>query len=219
MKKILSIVFIIAVSTNLFATQGLVVTQKYTDASAKGATIQVTWYVTADQCKMKMSYADDKLNSNTYFIPDVAASKLLTYSDGQVPGATGNRYFSVPLQSIKPAINVSRVSVTQTGETKPVGGILCQKVIVKTNISVTEMWVTQNFKADFYKFFPFFQNSFELMALNQESLQGVPLESVTKDLGGKVISSYQLVSASESDLTSADLSVPAGYQSADDTGK
>ena len=219
MKKILLIVFAIAISTGLFAGKGLVVTQKYTDAASKGATISVTWYVTETQCKMKMSYADDKLNSTTWFIPDVAGSKLLTYSDGQVPGATGNRYFTVPVQSIGSGIAVSRVNVSQTGETKTIGGILCQKVVVKTNKSTTEMWITQDFKANFYKFYPFFQSSYELLALSQEGLQGVPLESVTKDLSGTVINSYQLVSASNSDLSTGDFTVPAGYQSADATGK
>jgi hypothetical protein len=215
MKKILSVVFAVVISTGLFATKGLVITQKYTDATAKGAAITMTWYVTETQCKMKMSYADGDVNSNTYFIPDIAGAKLLTYSDGVAPGGGERKFYSVPVQGIKPAIEVSRVSVNQTGETKTIGGMLCQKVIIKTNRTTTEMWITQDFKADFYKFYPFFQSSYELLGLNDQSLQGVPLESVTKDNGGTVISSLQLVTVTNSDLSAGDFTVPAEYRSAD----
>jgi hypothetical protein len=220
MKKIFSIVVAMIAGSGLFASQGLVVTQKYTDAASKGATVTVTWYITATQCKMKMSYADDKVNSTTYFIPDVANGKLLTYSDGAVPGGGDKRFYSVPVQSIKSNIDVSRVTVTKTGEVKTIGGMVCEKVTVKTNRSTTEMWITKDFKPDYYTFFAFFQSSYELMGLSQESLQGIPLESVTRDNAGAVMSSFQLVSASNADLSAGDFTVPVEYKSADAvTGK
>jgi hypothetical protein len=219
MKKIFSMVVSLVFVTGLFAAKGLVIVQKYTDAAGKGAAMQVTWSVTETQCKMSLTFADGKVNSTTYAVPDVANGKLITYSDGVAPGAGQKRYFSVPVQSIKSAIEVSRVNVTQTGETKTISGILCEKVIVKTNHTTTEMWITKDFKADLYKFYPYFQSSYELMGLSQESLKGVPLESVTKDNGGSVISSFELVSATGSELSPADFTVPADYKNAEDTGK
>ncbi len=216
MKKIFAIVCsFVLISTGAFASKGLVITQKYTDASGKGATVTVTWYVSQAQCKLKMAYADDKVNSNNYFIPDAAGGKLLMYSDGVVPGAGQKRYFSVQVQDIKSGIDVSRVTVNKTGETKTIAGIVCEKVVIKTNRSTTEMWITRDFKADFYKFYPFFQSSYELMGLSQESIQGVPLESVTTDNSGAVINSYQLVSATSADLNPTDFTVPSEYMGAD----
>jgi len=219
MKKIFSIVLGLVVASGLFAAKGLVVVQKYTDVASKGANVTVTWSVTETQCKMSMSYADGKVNSTSYFIPDVANGKLLSYSDGVAPGSSEKRYFTLPVQSIKSAIEASRVSVSQTGETKSISGMLCEKVIVKTNRSTTEMWITKDFKADMFKFYPFFQSSYELLGLNQESLQGVPLESVTKDNAGAVINSFELVSATGTELSAGDFTVPSGYKSAEDTGK
>ncbi len=217
MKKIFSILFAVLVSTGLFASKGMVITQSYTDASNKDAKITVTWYVSQSQCKMSMAYADGKLNSTTFFIPD--GTSLLTYSDGTAPGAAQKNYFSIPVQNINGSNSISRVNVTNTGETKTLGGILCEKVIIKTNKSTTEMWITRDFKPDFYKFSPFFQNSIELMGLSQEGLQGVPLESVTKDNGGVIISSYTLVSAQSTELGTGDFVVPSGYKNADETTK
>ena len=76
------------------------------------------------------------------------------------------------------------------------------------------MWITTDFKPDFYKFYPYFQNSYELMGLNEEGIQGFPLQSVTKDISGNVLSSYSLVSVAQKDLSGADFAVPADYKSA-----
>lgn len=218
MKKIFSIVFAVAISSGLFATQGMVITQTYTDAAHKDATITVTWYVSQGQCKMKMAYADSKVNNNNYFIPDMAAGKLLAYSDGVAPGGQKS-YYTIPVQNIKPDAEVARVNVTRPGETKTLAGILCELVVIKTNKGTTEMWVTKNFKPDFYKFAPYFQNSVELLGLDQEGMQGVPLESVTKDNGGVVISSYTLVSAVSTELSTDEFTVPSDYKGTDATTK
>jgi len=219
MKKIFSIVIALVLTTGLFASKGLVVVQKYTDASTKGATITVTWSVSETQCKMAMRYTDGKINSTSYFVPDATKAQLLTYSDGSAPGATEKRYFPVAVQNIKSSIDVSRVSVNRTGEFKTISGMACEKVVVKTNRSTTEMWITKDFKADLYKFYPYFQSSYELLGLNQESMQGVPLESVTKDNGGAVISSFELVSATNTDMSAGDFNVPSEYKNAEETGK
>ena len=205
--------------TSLFANKGLVITQKYFDSNAKGSSVNISWYVTASQCKLKMEFSDTKVNTVNWFIPDVANSKLLTYTEGAVPGGTQKAFYSIPVQSIKSDMNASRVSVGKTGETKTVSGMLCEKIIVKTNKSITEMWVTKDFKTDYYKFASFFQNSFELMGLNEEKIQGFPLSSVTKDNSGKVISSYDLISATSCELTESDFTVPAEYKSTEEISK
>jgi hypothetical protein len=218
MKKILIIALSITYSLGLFAGNGYVITQKYNDATNKNATVSVTWYVSETKCKLKMDFADDKVKTTSYFIPDLASGKMFTYSDGVVPGASQKRYYTIPVQSVTSNINVSRVSINQTDETKTIAGMTCQKIIIKTNKTTTEMWVTKDFKADFYKYAAFFQNSYELIGLSQESIQGFPLESVTKDNAGTIINSYELVSASSNEFNDADFSVPADYVSAEATG-
>ena len=219
MKIIVTAVLLLMLSTGLFAGKGLIVTQKYSDPHQKGASITVTWYVTDGQCKMQMHYADDKMNTTSYFIPDVTNSRLLTYSDGKAPGAPQNTYYTVPIREIKGDNDQGHINVTQTGETKTLAGMLCEKVIVKTPASTTEMWITKDFKADFYTFHPYFQSSYELMGLEEKELKGVPLQSVTKDNAGVVINSYELVTATSADLKPSDFTVPADYKLAGSSGK
>lgn len=219
MKKIISIAILVFTITSLFASKGLVVTQKLSDASLKGATVNVTWYVTETQCKLKMQFSDGNVKTTTWFIPNIETKQLLTYTEGAVPAGAEKVFYSVPAESIKGGLNVSRVSVNKTGETKTISGIACEKIIIKTNRTTTEMWVTKDFKADFYKFYPFFLNSYELLGLNEEAIQGFPISSVTKDNAGAVISSYDLVSATSAELSASDLTVPSEYKSAEEVSR
>jgi hypothetical protein len=220
MKKIFSILGLMMFAVSLFAAKGLVITQKYFSEDLNG-TVKVTWYVSETQCKMKMEFSDGKVNTVSWFIPDLTSNKLITYMEGNVPPSIQKTYFSIPVQTIEAdkTMNASRVSVNRTGETKTVSGIVCEKIIVKTNKYATEMWVTKDFKADFYKFYPFFQSSFELLGLSEERMQGVPLFSTMKDNSGKVLISYELVSVTQTELTPADFTVPAEYKSAEEIAK
>ena len=212
MKRIISIAVSAIFVTSLFAGKGLVVNQKYFDANAKGATVNVTWYVTETQCKMKMEYRDAKVNTVNWFIPNAEGHNLLTYTEGAVPSGVQKAFYTIPVESIKTDLNVSRITVNRTGETKSVSGMLCEKIIIKTNRATTEMWVTKDFKSDFYKFYPYFQNSYELLGLNEENIQGFPLSSVTKDNSGKVISSSELISSIATNLAESDFNVPSEYK-------
>jgi hypothetical protein len=210
MKKIISIALLIISFTALFADKGIVVTQKFSSTDFPKASITVTWYVTETQCKMKMDFRDDKVNTTTWFIPDVANGALSSYLEG---GAS-KIYFSLPASGARPSemTQVFRVNLEKTGETQSVSGMNCEKMLVKTNRNTTEMWVTTDFQPAYYKFAPFFQSSMELLGLSNNNTPGFPLSSVTKDLSGKVISSSELVSVTQTDLNAADFTVPAGYQ-------
>lgn len=216
MKKTTVIAFLTLSLYSVFAGQGYVVKQQYTGSGANGAVVQVTWYITETQCKLKMEFADAKVNTVTWFIPSVQSNSLLTYTEGNVPAGVEKAYYTIPVSTVQAdkSMNASRITVSKTGETKNISGILCEKVIIKTNKSTTEMWLTKDFKADFYRYFPYFQNSFELIGLFEEKIQGFPLLSTTKDNSGNVLASYQLITITPTELQDADFTVPADYKSA-----
>lgn len=221
MKRILLTGIVLAAFIQLFAGKGITVTQKYSGPDSKNASVNVTWVVSETQCKMKMNFQDADVNTNTTFIPNLNTGKLITYTESDLPANMPKVYFELPVQNIKPVseMNASRVSVTRTGETKNISGFKCEKLVVKTNRNTTEMWVTTDFNTNYYKFYPFFQNSFALMGLSEESIQGFPLESVTKDNGGNVVSSYELVSASLTEINGSEFNAPADYKSAEEVSK
>lgn len=202
-------------SNLLLAGNGLVVTQKYFDNNVK-QNVTTTWYITNSQSKMKMTFADDKVSTTNWFLPDFTNHNLLAYTEGNVPAGAKKSYYAIPLQSIQPDKDkdYTRIRTEKTGEQKTLGGKKCEKLIARTNKSVTEMWVTTDFAPDYFLSFPFFRNSAELNALYDGNIKGFPMESVTKDLSGQVIYSYTFVSATDVNFTPADFEVPAEYESA-----
>ncbi|HRG89663.1 MAG TPA: DUF4412 domain-containing protein [Chitinophagales bacterium] len=217
MKKILVSLALLTGAATLFAGNGIVVTQKYNSGN-QGRNITVTWYVTPTQCKLKMQYSDKDVNTNTYFIP--SGGQLLTYNDGPVPSGATKAYFAVPVGNIK-AKQVSNYTVERTGEVKTIAGAKCEKVIARSGFNVTEIWVSQDFKGEAYRFAPYFQSNAELKALSDAGIPGFPVASVTKDAGGNVVSSYEAVSVSNTDISDAEFTVPAEYKNAAEikTGK
>ena len=213
MKKTLSTAIFSLLGLALFAGNGLIVVQKMGGSEANNMGVTMTWYVTNTQCKLKMDLHDDKVNTSNWFIPDLGQGALLSFPESTDGG--DKVFYSIPVQSISTKEAApNRIALNKTGETKTISGYVCEKVIVKTNKTITEMWLTKEFKPELYKFANFFQSSYEFKGLGEESLEGFPMESTTRDLGGKVISSLSFVSATSADLKAEDFMVPADYKSA-----
>lgn len=213
-----NIFFILALFLSLqsFAGKGIIVQQKMTGQGTLGAQVEATWYVSEEGCKMKLKFASDKVNTTTTFIADVAKSELLAFSEGAVPEGAKKSYFAVPTSKIETPkeFTASRVSVTKTGEIKELAGFKCEKIIMKTNQTETEMWVTKDVKVEFYRYIAFFRSSYELLALNEEKIKGFPISSVTRDLSGTVLSSYETISAKTADISTTEFKVPADFERA-----
>lgn len=208
---ILSFLFV-CVATVSFAGKGITLQQRYVSPGSD-AKITVTWYIQDGRAKMKMDFGDSKVNTSTFFLPDYANKQLLTYSDGAVPSDVQKTYFAVPLAKLELSkqMEVSRIKIERTGEVKEIGGLKCEKLVMTTNKTVTEMWVTKDIKAEFYQNYPYFINSFELLGLSEEKIKGIPMSSVTKDLSGKVINAYEFVLAAVVEHSDAEFKVPAGF--------
>lgn len=216
MKRSIILLFLFISATIAFAGKGLVVIQKYSTGTGD-QNISVTWYITETQCKLKMQFSDKDVNTVSYFIPDTKANTLLTYAEGNTPAGTPKTYFAIPVQNIK--ASTESFSLQRTGETKEVGGMSCEKIIATSNSSITEMWVTKNFNANYFQFASFFKNSSELKALSDGKIKGFPVSSVTKDNTGKVISNYEMVSVSSTDIADTEFKVPTEYKSVEEITK
>jgi hypothetical protein len=199
-----------------FAAKGYVFTQKYIGVS--NTNITVSWYVTENNCKMKMIFGNGQLNSTSWFLPDMEGGQLLSYNEGPVPPGVQKAYYKLPIDKLRvnSSNEVTRIAVQKTSESKEIGGLTCEKYIIKTNKTETEVWVTKKFSPAFYRYYPFFKDHAALAGLSEEKIAGFPIESVTKDLTGKTISAYQFISVNEAELSDADFKVPAEYKSAEE---
>lgn len=216
MKNITLVLIAAFVSLQAIAGKGIIVQQKMTGQGTLGAQVEATWYVSDEGCKMKLKFASDKVNTTTTFIADVANAELLAYSEGALPEGAKKSYFAVPVSKIETPkeFTASRVTVTKTGEVKEVAGFKCEKIVMKTNQTETEMWVTKEVKVEFYRYIAFFRSSYELLALNEEKIKGFPISSVTRDLNGAVVSSFETISAKASDISATEFKVPADFERA-----
>lgn len=196
-----------------FAAKGYVFTQKYVGAS--NANVTVSWYVTADNCKMKMVFGNQQINSTTWFFPDFAGNQLLSYNEGPVPNGVAKAYYKLPIDKVRVEAGneATRMVVEKTTESKQIGGLMCNKYVIRTNKTETEVWVTSKFDAAFYRYYPFFKDHSALAGLFDAKVSGFPMESTTKDLTGKVLNAYQFVSATEIELSDIDFKVPTEYKS------
>lgn len=213
MNRTLITFILLLFTTAAFAEKGYIITQKFVGISKTD--ISVSWYVSASRCKLKMLLGSGSQTSTTYFIPDITNAQLLTYNESPVVAGATKAFYKLPVDKVSASkdASVARITVTKTGENKEIGGLSCEKIIVKTDKHETEVWVSKKFTPEFYKYYPFFKDHYALAGLSEEKLKGFPLESVTKDLSGNVISAYQFVSATEAEFTDEDFKVPAEYKS------
>ena len=214
MKNIATIIIALFASVQLWAADGIVLTQKYTSTANPSANITVTWYIAEGKCKMKMEYSDKTMTTSTVFIPDAASGAILTYAEGAAPAGQKQYYYSVPLNSVDASATAKagRVRVVKSGETKTISGFVCEKVMVYTSDTETEMWVTKDFQPSFYQFYKYFRNDFALLGLNEDAMKGVPMQITTKDLSGNVLTSATPTAASKQNLSDDTFKVPAGYE-------
>ncbi len=216
MRKVITLATLVMALQFAFAAKGLIVEQKYTSDNAIGSTILVTWYVTDDACKMKMTFSDGKVNTVSDFIPDRKGGQLLMFNEGNPTGGQAKTYFTMPTNKIQPPkdMETGSVKVTRTGETMEFGGIKCEKMVVSTTSTETEMWVTVEVKYNFYQYFPFFRSNYDILGLNSERIKGFPVKSITKNLQGKVVANYDLISVKQAEIADSEFVVPAEYKKA-----
>jgi hypothetical protein len=209
MKRVIVASLFLMCAVMSYAAKGYAITQKFKGAS--NADVTVTWYVTDDKCKMKMVLGTEGKQSTPCFIPVLANGQFLTYNEGVGP-AGQKVYYKIPVSKVS-SESVTRLNVRKGEQTREIGGLTCEEYTVQTNTNETEMWVSKKFSPVFYKYYAFFKDYVALAGLNQERVKGFPMESVTKDATGKVVSAYSFVSVQEVELSDADFTVPAEYKS------
>jgi hypothetical protein len=209
MKNLLLIILTIATGCAM-AFDGKV-KMKYYSAAIPAASMSATWYISGERLKLKLDFSSKEGQTETFFIPQKEKAILLSYTIA----AKDKVYYEIPAASIEPQKDMAakRLTVKATGEKKKINGITCEKITAKSDNAVLEMWVAPwDIKA--YAYQAYFRSNLEFQALSEIEMSGFPLESVTKDLSGKIISSFSLESLAEGALNASEFSAPEGYSKA-----
>lgn len=188
-----------------------VINVKYNSYNGSDVMNDCHWYFKGDQCKFEVTVPVKDKSVNTCLIPRLSDKHLIVFSNS--PAEDGKQYYSeVDLTSVKPdpAFVFSRVEIEKGTEAKSLNGYDCTHYIVRTDRSITDMWIAP-IEVSFVKFASFFPSNYELIGMSKKSISGFPMKSVTKDLAGNVIADFEVTSLVKKTFNAADFSIPAGY--------
>lgn len=215
MKFGLFLLIISSILISPMAEEGIIVRFEYPER-----TTSQTWYVTENVLKMrhevKLKGYPDYLQ---WFVVDLKAEKLYNYREGDI----SKQCWVTKRYDVEQETNtqLTNVAVKRTERLKTILGFKCRKYVL-TGETLLEMkhveadvWVTEDFKTEAYKFYPYFPNNRELLAIYTNRIKGFPLayESHTTEPGGQY--SLEPVSVEYSDFTDTAFVTPAGYHLVD----
>jgi hypothetical protein len=171
---------------------------------------EVSWLFKKDQAKMTMNMRDanGKLLV-TSFIPEKNSKALTIYSN--TPSSDGkNQYFQVDISKIED-LKKAEYRTEKTTETKTILGYACEKYMVYSQSTITEMWVAKSIDIPYGSYASYFKTNAEIQGMALTGINGFPLESTTKSLAGNIIFQYMAQSVSGKSVDANQFNVPAGY--------
>jgi hypothetical protein len=188
---------------NAFGFEGSI-KQTVKNYNGSGTTVNMTWYLGPQNCRVDMSAAGKDVNSNSVLILDPATKTLKTY---ETNGAAGQKlYFQVDASGISG--NMSLISVNVTQESKTIGGFKCTKWVVVTSAGVYNVWVTKDIDFDWSAYKEFFKTSVEVQALATQGVKGFAM--LTEPVNGSNASSVESVAPHA--VAANMFTVPAEYK-------
>jgi len=202
---------IVLANISAFAFEGILKVNYHTyQGSEKLQDCQ--WMFKDKSCKFRITLQGEKDAVQTDVIPRLSDNHLLVYSTA--PAADGKNYYaSVDVKNVQPdpAYSFTSISIEALKDTMTLHGYLCKKYVIRTNRSITEMWLAMS-DIPFYKYAAFFPSNFELAGLAKSNISGFPLKSITHDLAGNVIADFEVTEIIKKPMQASDFTVPAGYQ-------
>lgn len=116
------------------------------------------------------------------------------------------------------------VKVTETGETKKIGGWNCRKYLIEMNMGMGgtagEAWATEDIKIDAGVYFTALnammagQQGFDKIVKEMQKVKGVVVSqtSTAKMMGSEVTTTTELLECADKDAPAGTYEVPAGYK-------
>ena len=187
---------------NAFGFEGSI-KQTVKNYNGTGTTVNMTWYLGPQNCRVDMAAAGKDVNSNSVLILDPASKTLKTY---EANGAGQKLYFQVDASGISG--NMSLISVNMTQESKQIAGFKCEKWVVVTSAGVYNVWITKDIDFDWSAYKDFFKTSVEVQALATQGVKGFAM--LTEPVNGSNASSVETVSAHA--VAANMFTVPAEYK-------
>lgn len=164
--------------------EGIVKVQQET---AAGMTYNVTWYIKKDKIAFEVKTISDNGSLKMRFVPQPKQDNMLMIINNTEKKEIATR-------DISGDIDLSNAAVNSNGtKASPEFGQVELLTISTTDMN-TEVEVVKEIDVDLSKYAAFLKNDYGVQALIQSKQIGFPLNSVTKDKNGNVISTTKVQS-------------------------
>jgi hypothetical protein len=158
--------------------------------SAEGVTHDVTWYIKKDKIAFEIKTKSETGTMKMRFIPQPKQNSMLMV----VTTPQGENKNEISTRDISSDIDMSRSEVKETGTKTSADFGELTLLTITTPDAITETEIAKGVDVDLSKYAAFLKNDYAVQALIKSRQVGFPLNSVTKDKSGKVISKSSVIS-------------------------
>jgi hypothetical protein len=155
--------------------------------TAAGMTYEVTWYIKKDKIAFEIKTISDNGSLKMRFVPQPQQDNMLMIINNSEKKEIASR-------DISGDIDLSNAEVSTNGSKESAEFGKVDLLVISTTEMSTEVEVVREIDVDLSKYAAFLKNDYGIQALIQSKQIGFPLNSVTKDKSGKVISQTKVKS-------------------------
>jgi hypothetical protein len=182
MNKIIYILFLFLGSfLNAQNFEGIV---EMKQTSADGVAHDLTWYIKKDKIAFEIRTKSDRGVTKMRFVPKPKQNSMLMI----VATPSGENKNEISAKDIVTEIDLSRSEVKENGVKNSSSYGDLSVLVLTTPSAVTETEVAKSIDVDLFKYAAFLKNDHAVQALIKTRQIGFPVNSVTKDKTGKIIS-------------------------------
>lgn len=177
--------FVKLVSAQSF--EGIVETRQI---DANGVSNEISWYIKKDRIAFELKTNSDKSAMKMRFVPQPKQNSMLMV----ISTPDGESKTEVNAKDINSEINTAGAELKVLGPKNSAEFGELGLLQMTTATSITETEVSKMIDINLASYASFFKNDYAILALIKSGQSGFPLNSVTKDKNGKIISKTTIVS-------------------------
>jgi hypothetical protein len=184
---ILSFIFSFVQIITAQTFEGIVDTRQ---VGANGISHDISWFIKKDRIAFELRSNTDPAGMKMRFVPQPKQNSMLLV----VTTSDGENKTEIHANDINAEIDMSKAEVRENGIKSSAEYGEITLLIINTPGTVTETEVSKIIDVNFSRYASFFKNDYAVQGLIKSGQSGFPLNSVTKDKSGKVITKTTVIS-------------------------
>ena len=164
--------------------------------NAEGISSEITWYIKKDKLAFRIQSNASSGILKMRFVPQPKQNTMLMYI-GTPQGEVKNE---ISAQEISSEIDLQRAEVKEIGTKSSAEMGELTVLLLNTATTSTETEFTKNVDINLAKYSLFIKNDYSVQALLLMNQVGFPVNSVTKDKSGRIVSKSTVTSIKKTSL-------------------